>query len=75
MIEEKLAKTLEASGMDKKDLAMVDMLIKEQGVSLMYALEHTRKFSEQRLLSIMAEYYQVPKVDLRKKPCKLLLLA
>ena len=67
MIEEKLAKTLEENGMDKKDLAMVDMLIKEQGVSLMYALEHTRKFSEQRLLSIMAEYYQVPKVDLRKK--------
>ena len=67
MIEEKLAKTLEENGMDKKDLAMVNTLIKDQGVSLMYALEHTRKLSEQLLLSIMAEYYQVPKVDLRSK--------
>lgn len=67
MIEEKLAKILEENGMDKKDLAVVNTTIKEQGVSLMYALEHVRKIEEQRLLSIMAEYYQVPKVDLRNK--------
>ena len=62
-----MAKELEKNGMDKKDIAMVNTIVKEQGVSLMYALEHTRKLSEQRLLSIMADYYQVPKIDLRSK--------
>lgn len=67
MIEEKLAKTLEANGLNKEDLARVNTLVKEKGVTLMYALGHMRKLSEQRLLSIMAEYYQVPKVDLLSK--------
>ncbi len=67
MLEAGLVKILEENGLSKEDLATVDALGREQGVSLMYALEHTRKLSEPRLLSIMAEYYQVPKVDLRSK--------
>ena len=67
MIEEKLAKELEKNGLGKKDLALVNTMVQEQGVSLMYALEHTRKIRESTLLTIMADYYQVPKVDLRSK--------
>ena len=67
MVDEKLAKILQENGLDKKDLAMVNTLVKEQGVSLMYALEHTKKLSESRLLTIMADYYQVPQLDLRNK--------
>ena len=67
MIEKDLAKKLEENGLNKKDLATVDAAVKEQGVSLIYALEQLQKIDEQRLLAIMAEYYQVPKVDLRNK--------
>lgn len=62
-----MAKTLEENGLSKEDLAKVNTLVKEKSVTLMYALASTRKLSEQRLLSIMAEHYQVPKVDLLKK--------
>lgn len=67
MIDDKLAQLLLEHGFSKKDQAMVNTIVREQGVSLMYALEHTRKLPEQRLLEVMSEYYQVPKVDLRTK--------
>ena len=67
MIDEKLAKSLTESGMKERDLAIAVTISKDQGVSLMYALEHMGKIAEQRLLTIMSDYYQVPKVDLRTK--------
>ncbi len=66
VIEKSLAKKLAENGLSEQDLVAAHARIKEQGVSLMYALEHTGKIDEQRLLSIMSEYYRTPKVDLSK---------
>lgn len=66
-MEEKLAKILKENGLDDSDLQGIERTVREQGISLMYAIENTRKIPVRKLLEIMAAYFEVSCVDLSNK--------
>lgn len=66
-MEEKLDKILKENGLNDSELQTVDRAVKEQGISLMYAIENTRKIQVRKLLEIMSAYFEVSYVDLSNK--------
>ena len=63
----KLAEILKKNGFVDRDLLAIERSVKEQGLSLMYAVENTRKLPKQRAVELVAEYLRVPYIDLAAK--------